>query len=226
MRIRGFAAAAAAGLVLVGALGTPASAETLTRKGGSATIKPVGAPAGALVTKARVTVKKGKKTVAKNRTSYKAKRKGTYKATSTITYKPRTTAKRASATHVFAKCRISSRTIISDRTTRHQWFDGTMYYAGQVTVRYQGNCTDDLWVGSTLKHVAFPATWTDDDYVMTDDLPVGADPTAAKYADLYYGIGDIDYVSGTDMSASSLPAIGWNYGAARTIKKTRTVVVR
>ncbi len=76
--------------LLVGGVATSAGAETIHRNGAKKvtitadTTKKV--PAGAKVTKKRVTVKKGKKTVAKNKKRYRAK-KGKYKVTSFVTYR-------------------------------------------------------------------------------------------------------------------------------------------
>lgn len=82
---RFIATAAAVGLLLVGS-SSAAAAETVHRTGSKATIMPVGAPAGAEVLSARVTVKKGHKTLAKNKKSYRAG-KGTYRVTSRVSYR-------------------------------------------------------------------------------------------------------------------------------------------
>ena len=215
--------AVALGLGLTAGAASPASAETIKRPKGSSTavIKPAGAPKGAVSVTGKVTVKKGKKTVAKNKSSYKAK-KGTYKVTSTFTYRTATNVPVAGS-QVFAECRVNARSIISDRTQRNDWFDGEVYYAGQVTVRYWGACDDDVFVGTKLVHVRWATTWTDDEFLMTDILPAWANATPAKYAELYNAIGDMDYVSGSDMS--KLPTVKKLSGIKKT-SRTRTVTVR
>ena len=147
---------------------------------------------------------------------------GKYSVKSTITYKPRVT-RTVAASDVWADCRITSRTITSDRTEWNEWFDGEFYYAGQVTVRYTGTCTDSVWVGDSLKAFTWNSAWSDDDYIMTDDLRPGDDVTAAKYAELQDVVGDADVVAGQDMEV--LPRYS-TFGGSKTIKKTRTVVVR
>lgn len=219
---------ATCGLLLVGP-SVPAQAETLYRNGANkVTITAKGAPHGAQIIKARITVKKGKKTKAKNKPFYRAK-KGTYSVASTIVYRPRTTLRRASASTVFAQCRVTSKAITSDRTSWNVWDvqeDGTVigYYAGQVTVRYTGKCNDRIWVGDTLKSFVWNSAWSDDDYIMTDFLPVNSNWAALKLAETSYVVGDLAYVDGPDMTV--LPVIGWNYGTARTFVGKRTVVVR
>ena len=63
-----------------------------------------------------------------------------------------------------------------------------------------------------------------DDYIMTDDLRPGDDVAAAKYAELYYVVGDADVVAGQDMEVLCRGCS--TFGGSKTIKKTRTVVVR
>lgn len=211
-------AAALSGGLLLGAAG-PASAEVLAvGASGKATIVPVGAPAGAKVSKATVTVKKGAKTVARNKASYRAK-PGTYKVTSKFTYRPVSTTT-ISADRIWAKCRVSDRQIISDRTTWNDWFDGNGYYAGQVTVSYSGSCTDTVFIGSSLKTLTWNSAWTDDEYIVTSDGAPSADWASIKLAQANYTIGDIAYVSGPEMT--SLPTVS-KLGSTRTTTRTRTV---
>lgn len=214
------AAVLGGGLLLAAAV--PANAEVLAAgTSGKATIVPVGAPAGAKVSKATVTVKKGSKTVARNKKTYKAK-KGTYKVTSKITYRPVTTTT-IPADKIMAKCRVSSREITSDRTQWEEWFDGTGYYAGQVTVRYTGSCTDSVFVGSKLTSMTWTTVWTEDDYIMTTEAAPSANWAALKLAEVSYKVGDIDYVFGKDMT--TLPTIS-KLGGTKTTSNTRSVTVR
>lgn len=211
------------GLGLTAGAASPASAETIKRPKGSSTaiIKPAGAPKGAVSVTGKITVKKGKKTVAKNKSSYKAK-KGTYKVTSTFTYRTKS-AVTVPASEVLAECRVQGRTITSDRTERLDWQDGTVAYMGQVTVRYSGTCEDSVYVNSKLTSVRWATTWTDDEFLFTDDIPAGADPTPAKYAELYNQLGDVDYVFGSDMA--KLPTVQKLSGVKKA-SNTRTVTVR
>lgn len=222
MKFTRVAAAAVAALVVAAGAASPGAAETLSRNGVSkVAIKPAGAPANSVVVKARVTVKKGKKTVARNKSSYRAK-KGTYRVTSTYTFRPKVVAKVASA-DVFAQCRVATRAIVSDRTQPTAWHDGSVYYSGQVTVRYTGTCIDRLYLAGNSRDVTWSTAWTDDDYLLTKNVYLGGDPLAAKLADVYYTIGDRAYVAGADMA--TLPTYT-TLASKRTTKNTRTVVVR
>lgn len=213
---------ATAGLLLAGTA-PAASAETLHRNGASTvTIRPSGAPAGAAVSGATVTVKNGSRTVAVNRKSYRAT-KGTYRVTSTLTYrKARTVTVPASS--VWAECRVSSKRITDDRTAWRSWFDGTGYYAGQVTVRYSGTCTDTIYDSNyNSRRLTWQTSWSDDEYMVTDDHPASADWAAIKLAETDYTIGDVDHVSGEDMTQMPTYQV---YGKKQTTRNTRTVVVR
>ena len=210
---------ATVGLLFVGA--APGSAETLDRNGASkVVINPVGAPEGAQIVKAKVTVKKGKKTVARNKNFYRAK-KGKYKVTSTITYRmPQVVA--IPAGDVWAECRVTSKVITSDRTAWRDWGDGTGYYADQATVQYVGTCVDDIWVGDTYNRYTWDASWSEDEFLMTENAPVASDWAALKMAATDYKVGDVDYQPGADLSA--LPT-ATALGAAQVTKNTRTVIV-
>lgn len=168
------AAAAATGLLLIGAA-APASAETLSRTKGKATITAQGAPEGAVVTKARVTVKKAKKTVAKNKKSYKAN-KGKYTVTSTVSYyfpgydswTPGTTSTSPATTKTvkvlesdmaFEECTVTGRTI-SNRTVQAVDYDSYWQEAtvrGQAAITYTGICTAEIESQGYVKH-----SWTDE----------------------------------------------------------------
>ena len=97
-----------------------------------------------------------------------------------------------------------------------------MSRGGQVTVRYTGNCTDSTYEFGAL---AWTTSWTDDEWVMTDDYRYGRDDHRwgeAKLDELSYTTGDVDYVDGADMS--SLPRTTIEIGKSK--KRTRTVYVR
>ena len=217
---------AAAAVVVAGtvALSAPvANAETLHLKH-SKTVKIVPAalaPASSRVTKAVITVKKGSKTVAKNKTSYKAK-KGKYKVTTTVTFQQRRTVT-ASATDIWASCRIATMALTSDRTDWNDWFDGTGYYAGQVTFTYTGTCSETIYAADGSHFVQWKTSWQADDYIMTEFVSPSASRTDAIIAEASYGLGDSDYVDGTDMK--TLPTYQ-TWSPSRTVKATRTVTVK
>ena len=181
------AAAAATGLLLIGAA-APASAETMYRNGANkVTITAKGAPKGAPIITATVTVKKGKKTVARNKPFYKAK-KGKYKVTSIVSYysaiatqvqgpstqvqTPSTqvqvppTTKLVPLTQgdlVSEHCTVFKRTI-ADHTVAvtDYWVGdegGTGMLEGLAAVTYTGGCS--AWVYDEY-NVAHPLAWTDD----------------------------------------------------------------
>lgn len=202
----------------------PANAETLhTGRAKTVKIRPAKiAPAGAKIVRSVITVKKGKKTVAKNRTSYKAT-KGTYKVTTTVSYRqPRTIT--PSATSVWSECRIATMRITSDRTDWRDWSDGTGYYAGQVTFSYTGTCADTFYdQNGTAHYVKWATTWQYDDYVITDNVTPSASRSSAIIDAATYGLGDVDFVDGTEMS--TLPAYqAWT--APQALTRTRTVRVK
>ena len=216
----------AAGLLIAGAA-APASAETLYRTGANkVTITPQGAPEGAVITKAKVTVKKGKKTVARNKNFYKAK-KGKYKVTSTISYFPVATVQMQPG-NVYAECRVTNRELVSDRTEWKYAGDPDAWLYGQVTIRYTGDCTEDpvafdYAIGSWVPSVTWQTTWIEDPLVMVDytgttdrNATILADSDVAK-------IGDVANVSGDKMS--SVPTYT-THGDQTTGKTVRTVVVR
>ena len=227
MRILKSAAAIAAALAMSVALGavgaSPASAETISRGGKkTATIRPAAAPAGALAQSATITVKKGSKTVAKNKASYKAK-KGTYKVTSTLTYYP-LTVRAGKPDEVWAECRVEALQITSDRTDFRDYDkDGVGYYAGQVTVHYTGTCTDTIYTFGVSDTYTWQSSWNFDDWVATEDVSVSADRIAAITADLSYGLGDVDMVEGPALAA--LPKVK-TLGTLVSAKTTRTVKVK
>ena len=205
---------------------TPANAETLRRRGAKTVqILPAAAPAGATVVSASVTVKKGKKTVARNRASYKAK-KGTYKVTSTVIFRlPQSYT--VLAGDVWASCRVTSKELISDRTDwRDFGGDATGYYFGQVTVRYTGECVDDLYIGGLSQRLTWLTSWSDDELVMTADTTDTSAATRAALvlADTDFKVGDVDYVDGADMSA--LPPATTVLGEQQILTSTRTVKVK
>jgi len=213
---------AAAGLLLAGSA-PAASAETLHRNGASTvTIRPAGAPAGAKVSTAVITVKKGTRTVAVNQRSYRAT-KGTYRVTSTLTYRAARTVT-LPAGSVWAECRVDSKRITDDRTSWRDYSDGTGYFAGQVTARYSGTCTDTVYDSNhNSRRLAWTTSWSDDKYLVTEAHPTNADWAALKLAETDYKIGDVDYVDGEDVA--KLPTYT-TYAKKQTTKETRTVRVR
>ncbi len=202
----------------------PANAETLhTGRAKTVKIRPAKiAPSGTKVIRSVITVKKGSKTVARSKRSYRAT-KGTYKVTTQVTFqRPRIVT--PSAASFYSVCRISSMSIASDRTTWSSWSDGTGFYSGQVTFAYSGNCTDTFYDQNFDAHyVAWRTSWQYDDYVITDNITRAADRSAAIIAAAYYGLGDVDYVDGTDMT--TLPSYRM-WAPTQTIKRTRTVKVK
>lgn len=171
----------------------PASAETLYRNGANkVTIKPIKAPAGTVTTKARVAVKKGSKTVAKNKSFYKAK-KGKYKVTSTVTYftpssdvwVPEVIG--SSTTKVvpvlesdmaFEQCIVTGRTI-TNRTVQavdysDYWGEATV--TGQAVIAYTGTCTAEIASQGYVKH-----SWTDEWTELEDVFEPWEDMTREEF---------------------------------------------
>lgn len=168
---------AATGLLLVGGASS-ASAETLYRNGAkkvTITASTAKVPAGAEVTKARIWVKKGKKTVAKNKKFYKAK-KGKYKVTSKVTYRfpatetyvPGVTTTSPAITKTvpvtesdmaFERCTVTGRSI-ENRTVQATDYDsywGEATVQGQAVITYTGNCTAEVVSLGYVEH-----KWTDE----------------------------------------------------------------
>lgn len=199
-----------------------AQAETIKRHGAKKVrILPKGAPAGATVVFARVTVKKGKKTLAFYQPSYKAK-KGSYTVTSYIDYRVPTTYT-PEPSSFSADCRVTSREITQDRTSWNGYSDGTGYYSGQVSVKYTGSCVEDFDAGDYQQRYTWDASWATDEYVFTDDTTPSADRAALILAELDYVVGDVDYVAGADLSA--IPTVT-TAGELQSLVKTRKVTVK
>lgn len=218
------AAAAALAITTIGLTAPTAHAQTLhTRHAKTVKIRPAKiAPAGAKIIRAMITVKKGNRTLAKNKAAYRAT-KGTYKVTTTVSFRlPQTIT--PSATSVWSECRITSMAITSDRTDWNDWFDDTGYYAGQVTFAYTGTCADTFYDQSGAAHyVKWTTTWQYDDFVVTENVSPFASRSSAIIDAATYGLGDVDFVDGTEMSR--LPAYqAWT--ATQTLKRTRTVKVK
>lgn len=210
-------AAIVAATLPLGLVASPAGAETMYRNGASkVTIKPTGAPAGAYITKARVTVKKGKKTVARNRPSYLAKR-GTYKAASTVTYRRR--ADYIPADWAFdGTCTVDDGQVIQDNTAWN--WDGIWEVTGTAVVAYDVTCTDWFYAinryGTQVQQTfTWNTTWLDDDEVYFVTETEGD----WEYA---YSIGE--QVS-PDV-VETMPTVPSYADQLTTKKSTRTVVVR
>ena len=222
------AAAAATGLLLIGAA-APASAETLYRNGANkVTIKPVGAPAGAEVTKAKVTVKKGKKTVARNKSFYKAK-KGKYKVTSTFTYFPTFTRPMTYDDQTSVYCNITSRAVIADQTTwvAYESDPSEGRVTGPATIQYTGTCRVDFYptaAWSGTQTVTYPTTWTEDEAVFETSVPQAHDRAAVILAGDYDREGQWMYAYSP---LGSYPTLTFRSSPWETTSKsTRTVVVK
>jgi hypothetical protein len=239
---------AATGLLLVGGA-SAASAETMYRNGANkVTITATGAPEGAQITKAKVTVKKGKKTVARNKNFYKAK-KGTYKVTSTVTYyMPGTstwvegattsTTKTVAANDLYlGTCTVTSRAIAQDNSTYKYWYGQIDYLSGEVWVDYTANCPAyfyDSNFNSKMTNVS--VKWRESVYVLVE-----SGLTGVKSTDLWKDI-DMKYIGQYTDDASSWTLVNpvtytetttapgyWTYtpdGPSLTTKNTRTVSVR
>lgn len=216
---------AVATVVALGVAAAPASAETMYRNGANkVTIKPVGAPADSVVTKARVTVKKGKKTVAKNKPFYKAK-KGKYKVTSTITYISTFTRPMTYQDSGTAYCLIASRAVVSHQTTFVADGDGWGVVSGPATVRYTGTCTVDFYPSeawSGAQTLTYDTAWTEDvtvwDYERT---------THDRTSVILDSASDVNTWAYAYSSLESYPTLTFASSPwEKVVKSTRTVVVK
>lgn len=215
-----FVATIAATGLLMGGVATAASAETIHRNGAKkVTItadlnKKV--PAGATVTKSRITVKKGKKTVAKNKKRYRAK-KGKYKVISTVwlslptttktwvpgtdTYVPGTTTtgpattKNITADDLWINtCTVASRTIAQDNSTYTYWDGQPDYLTGEVWVDYTANCSAEYYDDDyDVQRTNVDVKWQESTYLF--NLNVTGDKSIDLYSDNdFYYVGQ--YVGG------------------------------
>lgn len=180
----------AAGIMIVGAA-APASAETLNRSGAAKVrITAQGAPEGAVVTNAKVTVKKGKKTVARNKNFYNAK-KGKYTVTSTVSYyfpahsiqgpsrqeqAPSTEVQGPAITKTVPvlqrdmsgeKCTVTGRTVANRTVQAVDFYDATdmadwATVRGQAAITYTGDCTATFYDENGDAHrLAWVDDWTE-----------------------------------------------------------------
>jgi hypothetical protein len=219
------AATAAALAITLVAVGSPsAAAETISRKGAKTVrITAVAAPAGAMVLSSKITVKKGKKTVAKNKTSYKAK-KGKYKVTSTVQYRDPISYQIAAVDLVGSDCRITTVELTSDRTAFRDYDgDGIGYYYGQATVRLTGDCSEVISTSGHRELYQWTTSWSEDPFIKTVEGSPSADHAALVLAASGFTVGDLEWVKGVEMSA--LPTVR-AFSDIKTLKNSRTVTVR
>lgn len=170
-----------------------------------ATLYPkVAVPKGAkIVVPKRITVRKDGVVIARN-VAKRTVRLGTYRVWSTVTYRPLVTSTKIR--YGSFDCRVSARTLVSNRTTL-QSPDYLRYWYGQITVRYTGTCN-----AGYPSYAKFAATWLDDHTVLVDDgLPLMSDYVVAK-------VGDVEWVTNPRQIVK-------RYGAERTAATVRTVEV-
>lgn len=223
------ATVAATGLLLIGGA-SAASAETLYRSGANkVTITAQGAPAGAQVIKARVTVKKGSKTVAKNKAFYKAS-KGKYRVISTVTYLPMVTRPMTAADADSPYCLITSRAVVSHQTTwvAYDYDPAEGRVTGPARIRYTGTCTVEFYPteaygGSQTR--TYNTAWTEDVTVFGIFIPRVHDRNSVILEEEGTPVNSWTYAS--DSGLESYPTLTFATSPWElTTKTTRTVVVR
>lgn len=206
----------------------------LTVKAKTYVIKPaLKLPRGAVVLTAKVTVKKGTRVIARNKSAVPVRR-GTYVATTVGTYKvkiskvvttttttpvstPVTTTVETPETVWSVLCTPDASPVI--KTDYSTYYPGGLYttpwLAGPVIFTYTGRCGGTDSKGQT--HI-WNASWDDNDYVFVDPAvaPGELGYTEQIVADAYYKVGSTHYLY-TQSTVVQIPSTVTTYTVTNTV---------